>query len=328
MKTAVVGCGVMGAATAWALTRRGHEVTVYEQFELGHSRGSSHGATRVYRYSYPAPDYVAMMKEAVALWRGLEQEIGKRILQQTGGLDTGKDLHAHASALEATGIPYEIIDAATASNRWPPLSLTDDEILFQADGGVVHASRALRAFVDVALGRGARLVEGRRIHDLGKDGLTGYDATVVTAGGWARELLATAGIDLEVKPTRETVAFFETTDVTPTLVDWGDPAVYALHDPGYGLKVGEHIAGPATDPDDDGTVDGTSVARLEAWVAARYPSVRPKAVFAETCIYTNTPDEHFVLDRHDNVVVGSPCSGHGFKFAPLIGERLADLVEA
>lgn len=327
MKVAVVGCGVMGAATAWALTRRGHEVTIYEQFEVGHSRGSSHGTTRVYRYSYPLPTYVAMMKEAVSLWRLLEQETGRQVLQRTGGLDTGKDLDAHASALEANDIPYEIIGATTASKRWPELSLSDDEILFQGDGGVVHAEKALRSFVEVAVGRGARLLEGRRIDDLGPDGMVDHDATVVTVGGWARRLLATAGIDLEVKPTRETVAFFETNDVVPTLVDWGDPAVYALHDPNYGLKVGEHIAGPATEPDEEGTVDASSVARLEAWVGTRYPGIQPKAVFAETCIYTNTPDEHFVLERHGNVVVGSPCSGHGFKFAPLIGERLASLVE-
>src|SRR5688500_18824765 len=98
----------MGAATAWALSHRGHDVTVYEQFEVGHDRGSSHGATRVYRYSYPDPRYVAMMKEAMAHWARLEREAGLEILLKTGGLDTGKNLDAHAEALAANGIPFEM----------------------------------------------------------------------------------------------------------------------------------------------------------------------------------------------------------------------------
>lgn len=323
----MVGCGVMGAATAWALGHRGHDVTVYEQFEVGHTRGSSHGATRVYRYSYPDPRYVAMMKEAMSHWARLEREAGREVLLKTGGLDTGKNLEAHAEALAANGIPFEMLDARRAAERWPQFSLPDDEVLHQADGGVVRAGDAWRAFVDGALARSVRLIEGRRIDDLGPDGLGDYDVTIVTAGGWAKGLLFTAGVDLEVKPTRETVAFFRTEQRFPTLVDWGDPSVYALHDPVYGLKVGEHIAGPPTDPDEEATVNADSVARLQEWVAARFPTVDPTPAWSETCIYTNTTDEHFVLERHGTVVVGSACSGHGFKFAPLIGERLADLAE-
>ena len=110
------------------------------------------------------------------------------------------------------------------------------------------------------------------------------------------------------------------------MVDWGDPSVYALatHQAGL-IKVGEHHAGPETDPDEEGRPDPGSVSRLEAWVAERLPSARPRSVTAETCIYTNTSDEGFVLERHGRIVVGSPCSGHGFKFAPLIGRRLAEL---
>src|SRR5687768_5103945 len=154
MKVAIVGCGVMGAASAWALSHRGHEVTIYEQFEVGNKRGSSHGATRVYRYSYPEPRYVAMMKEALLLWSQLEQESGTQILQRTGGLDTGKSLEAHAEALAANDIPYEMLDARAASERWPHLALPDDEALYQGDGGIVFAERAWRAFVHGAIDLG------------------------------------------------------------------------------------------------------------------------------------------------------------------------------
>lgn len=168
-------------------------------------------------------------------------------------------------------------------------------------------------------------MERHRIEDVRT---LGHERVVVTAGGWARELLARADIDLPTRATRETVAFFRTNESFPTLVDWGDPAVYALPDPTYGLKVGEHIAGPTTDPDDEGAVNEASVARLRDWVAERFATVDPEPVHAETCIYTNTPDEHFILERVGDIVIGSACSGHGFKFAPLIGTRLADLVEA
>lgn len=328
MKIAIVGAGVMGCSTARVLARRGHDVTIYEQFEVGHTRGSSHGRTRIYRYSYPEERYVGMMKEALSLWRELEAESGAAILQQTGGLDMGKNLDAHVAAFEAHDIPYEVLDTREVSKRWPSLSLPDGDVLFQADGGVVHAEKAWGAFARGALAAGACLLEARRIDDLGPHGFTDYDITVVTAGGWAKDLLATAGVALDVKPTRETVAYFKTADLPPTLVDWGDPSVYALHDPVHGLKVGEHIAGPATDPDAAGVPDTASVARLEEWVRARYRTVDPVPVGAETCIYTNTDDEHFELARHGGIVIGSACSGHGFKFSPLIGQRLADLAES
>jgi sarcosine oxidase len=149
---------------------------------------------------------------------------------------------------------------------------------------------------------------------------------VVTAGAWARALLAGAGLDIPTRPTRETVSYFPFEDgPLPTLVEWRQPAVYALPSPGQGLKVGEHVAGPEVDPDDTGPPSRASIERAAAWVARRFPGARPVAHLAETCLYTNTPDEHFILERHGAIVVGSPCSGHGFKFAPLIGERLADL---
>ena len=314
----------MGCATARVLARLGHDVTMYEQFEVGHTRGSSHGRTRIYRYSYPEERYVGLMKEALGLWRELETESGATILQQTGGLDMGKNLDAHVAAFDAHAIPYEVLDTHDVSKRWPSLSLPDGDVLFQADGGVVHAAKAWNAFAAGATAAGVT-VERRRVAELPAEGLPGFDVTVVTAGGWAKALLATAGIELDVKPTRETVVYFKTDDLPPTLVDWGDPAVYALHDPVHGLKAGEHIAGPETDPDGTGAPDAGSVDRLKDWVAARYRSVDPQPVGAETCIYTNTDDEHFELARHGAIVLGSACSGHGFKFSPLIGRRLADL---
>jgi sarcosine oxidase len=152
------------------------------------------------------------------------------------------------------------------------------------------------------------------------------ETVVITAGPWSSKVLSPLGIELDVRPTRETVSYFHApSDGWPTLVEWGDPSLYALASLGQGLKAAEHIAGPTADPDGGGGVNRESVARVSAWVAERFPGADPTPHLSETCFYTNTADESFILDRHDAVVVGSACSGHGFKFAPLIGARLAAL---
>jgi sarcosine oxidase len=136
-----------------------------------------------------------------------------------------------------------------------------------------------------------------------------------------------AGYSLNASPSRETVAYFHVDQEMsyPTLVDWGEPSVYALPAPGQGIKAGEHHGGPVVNPDSDGQANAESVARLSRWIGERYPYADREVLSVQTCLYTNTPDESFVLDRRGPLVVGSACSGHGFKFAPLIGERLAAL---
>jgi sarcosine oxidase len=152
-------------------------------------------------------------------------------------------------------------------------------------------------------------------------------AVVVTAGAWAKSLLSSANITLDVWPTRETVGFFDIDVAPPTVVEWGHPALYALPSGDRTIKAAEHIAGAACDPDEEGTINAASLERVRDWVGTRFPGASTSPRFAETCLYTNTSDERFVLERHDRIVVGSPCSGHGFKFAPWVGERLADLAE-
>lgn len=333
----VIGVGVMGAAAGWSLSRTGREVLMVEQFAIGHRRGSSHGASRIFRLSYEDPRFVRMAQEALPRWRALEKSSGRRLLTTTGGLDIGERLDRHAAALRECGAGFEELDGAEVSRRYPTVSPSVAPALFQPDGGFVAADVAVRALVDAAKAGGAIVLERTAVVALSQRAdrveIRTHQETyrartaVVTAGAWAAKLLAGAGIELPTRPTRETVAYFHVDEEgsLPAVVDWGTPAVYSLPSPGQGLKAGEHQAGPTTDPDAEGTPDEASVARVSAWVRDRFPGAEPDPHLAETCLYTNTADEGFILERHGAVVVGSACSGHGFKFAPVIGDRLVAL---
>jgi sarcosine oxidase len=318
----VVGAGVMGCATAWALTARGADVTVVEQFGLDHERGSSHGRSRIVRLAYPDPYWVRLAQEAHAGWRRLEAESGRQLLQLHGLVELVSSPHlTSAGALDACGVEYELLDAdgvrafgATLPDGW--------SALHQPEGGIVLADDARHAFLDVARSRGARLETQRRIEAV--DELDG-DVVVLTAGAWIRRLVP----DLPVRVTRETVAYFRVDRTPASIVELdehtGGHGSFSLHDPVHGLKAGRHHAGAEADPDERGGPDPVLVEQIAAWVAERFPDVDPRPVAADACLYTTTDDESFLCERRGRVVIGSPCSGHGFKFAPAVGDRLAGL---
>jgi sarcosine oxidase len=332
----VVGAGVMGAATAYALARAGHEAVVLEQFELGHSRGSSHGEARIFRLVYDDPHWVAQARRALPLWRELEAETGEAILTTTGSLDVGPGTEERVAALSACGVEFDVLDGADLPS---PLRIeAGTPALVQRDGGVVNAVRAQRAFL-----RGLPVRERTRVARLDDQGRVHIDGetieaqgVVVTAGAWVSRLLEPLGINPPVTPTRESVAYFSVAagNGLPTIIDWRLPEGYAFPRPGdsvyalpspEGLKVGVHRTGPPTDPDDEGTVEPEAVRCARDWVAEHVDGAGLEPLRTETCLYTNMPDQSFLLERQGRVIVGSPCSGHGFKFAPLVGRELAAL---
>jgi sarcosine oxidase len=318
----VVGAGIMGAATAYALAREGRDVLLLEQFRVGHEHGSSHGRSRIVRLAYPEVEFVELAKEAFVGWRALEQESGQELLELNGLLELAESpSQSSRDALEAAGAEYELLDADGARSRWPVGVPNGWTALFQPEAGIVRADLALRAFVDRALARGARLEEERRVDSLEE---VDSKAVVVTAGPWIKSFFP----DLPVRTTRETVAYFHRDGGPLPSVVQLDPvtrghAMYSLHDPLHGLKAGAHHAGAEVSPDEPGAPEPVLFERIAEWVARTYPDADPDPVSAETCMYTTTADEHFILERRGKVVVGSACSGHGFKFAPAIGTRLA-----
>lgn len=321
---AVVGAGVMGSATAHALARAGVDVVLLEQFEVGHPNGSSHGRSRIVRLAYPEQEFVELAQEAFAGWRELESEAGVELLELNGLLELVEgEGQSSADALDAAGAEYELVEPAEARRRWPVGAPDGWTVLFQPEAGIVRADRAHRAFVEGAVAHGARLEENTRVASLDE---LDAKAIVVTAGPWVRSFFP----DLPVRTTRETVAYFRREgEPLPSVVQL-DPqtrghAMYSLHDPVYGLKAGAHHAGAVVPPGEQGEPDPALVGRIADWVAHTYPDADPDPVAAETCMYTTTADEHFILERRGNVVIGSACSGHGFKFAPAIGRRLSRL---
>jgi sarcosine oxidase len=316
MKVAVVGAGVMGCATAWALRERGADVSVHEQFALDHDRGSSHGRTRIFRIAYPEVSWIRFAQEAYAGWRDLDPEV----LGLYGLVELAPDPSLiSAKALDESGVPYRMLDAdevrglgATLPPGWTALHL--------ADAGVVFADRARHAFLEAA---GVEVETNRRIESTEE---LDADVVVVTAGPWVRDLVP----DLPVTVTRETLAYFAYEGPPrPCIVDLSAEtrthAMYSLHDPVYGLKAGAHHSGSEVEPGSEGEPDPSVIERISSWVRERFPDVDPSPVEAQTCLYTTTADQRFVLERRGRVVIGSACSGHGFKFAPAVGRRLADL---
>jgi sarcosine oxidase len=314
---AVVGAGVMGSATAWALAERGVDVTLYEQFEPGHTRGSSHGRTRIFRLAYPEAHWVALAEEALGGWRELEQQTGHQLLELHGLIELcSSPAVTSADVLASRGIEHSFLTRDDVRRKG--IELPHGWVaLWQQDAGVVRADRALAAFRgDVPIVRG-------RVESL--DDIDA-DIVVVTAGAWIAKLVP----DAPVRVTRETIAYFRWGGApAPSVVELDDEtrlhAMYALHDPLHGLKAGAHHAGHEADPDVEEGADPLLVERIVEWVRERFPDVDPTPIAAESCLYTSTDDESFVLERRGRFVIGSACSGHGFKFAPAVGRRLAAL---
>jgi sarcosine oxidase len=320
VNVSIIGGGVMGLATGWALKRRGLEPVVYEQFEVGNPHGSSHGRSRIFRLAYAEDHYVRLAQEAFGLWRELEAETGESLLELNGLVEIVRTLEeSTAPTLERCGVAWERLDREEAERRYPIKVPEEAFGVVQRDAGIARADKALAAF-----GRGLDIRENTRVTPDELDA----DVVVVTAGSWVNELLEEP---LPVKVTRETICYFrpEGGKPVPSVVSFHPQQhrhdMYSLHDPIHGLKVGAHHAGPEADPNLPGEPEPGLVERITRWTNETYRLADPEPVAADTCMYTTTADEGFVLERRGRIVVGSPCSGHGFKFAPAIGERLARL---
>jgi monomeric sarcosine oxidase len=344
LDVAIVGGGLMGAATAWAATRRGLSVALFEQFSIGHDLGSSHGPSRIFRYVYQDEFYVRLVGQARESWRELELDAGHPLLRQTGGLDYGaeRDPAALADILREVGVSHELLPADEAGRRWPGL-VFDTPVLFQPDAGVLDSGATVLACLARAAERGASIHADTAVTAVHTDGDNALLQTglgnvrarrvVVAAGAWVRDLVGALVSLPPITVTQELTAHFRrVNDLSwPTFVHKGDLNAYGLP-AGTGspehYKVAEFRGGPVLAGADQRITDTSAVrARLVDFVARRLPGLDPEPTYEASCLFTSTPSDDFVLDRQGPVIVCSPCSGHGAKFAPLIGELVTDLAQ-
>jgi sarcosine oxidase len=337
----VVGGGVMGLATAGSLARAGADVILLERFEIGHDRGSSHAPTRIFRFLYHDPLYVRMAQASLPLWRGLEEASGHDLLRMTGGIqvDSPRQLNQHRQAMETCGASVEMLDADERRARASWLDVGDAPAMWAPDLGVLAAETTVAVMRTLAERAGAVVRETSAVTtmDADDDGVTIRTAAdeirarrcVVAAGAWTADLLGPVGLSIPLSVTREQVLYFDgdTTGMVPFVHGLGH-WVYAIPAEGQpgAFKIAEHRTGAATSGDARTfDLDAAGEQRLRDYVRRFLPTIDPEPVGFTTCLYTNTPDTDFVLDRRGPVVVVSACSGHGFKFAPLIGEIAAAL---
>jgi glycine/D-amino acid oxidase-like deaminating enzyme len=295
-EVAVVGGGVMGLMTALALQRRGVDVVVFERYEAGNERGSSHGPTRIFRYLYDDPLYVDMAARSLPLW-----EAFGNVLEMTGGvqIDEPAVLARYRDAMSPWGVRTERMDANT---------------MWLDKMGIIDAARTIARAKEVL---GDAVVEGHAIETLGD---VRAPVVVLAAGAWIGDF-----VDLPVKVTREQVMYFE--GDTSGMLPWVHSAHWIYGIPRDGrVKVAEHHGGAVTTADTRTfELDEAAAERVTSYVQTHLPTVDPAPVSFETCLYTTTANEDFIIERWGDVVVVSACSGHGFKFAPLVGEIAACL---
>lgn len=351
----VLGAGAMGSAAAYHLAKAGQRVLLLEQFEIDHQKGSSYGFSRIIRYAYEHPAYIQLMRSAYPAWFALEEAAGETLYTRTGGLDFGRpnqqEMQNILAALEAENIPHDIWTPNEAQQHFPQFRFNHDMlVIHQADAGILSASKCIRVQLRLAETYGASIQPNTPITSIQAKAdsvVVGtpagdYSAArlVITAGSWAKSVLASLGLDLPLTPLRCHEAYFETDQPAdyesgrfPTFIAHmldiydRDPYGIASHD-GSGLKLGFHGGQPVEHPSQINYVpDEAETKRILNFAERHLPDVRvPRS--SRICLYTMTPDGHFLIDKHpeySHIVFGGGCSGHSFKFSPIIGEILSDL---
>ena len=350
----VVGLGAMGSATAYQLARRGRRVLGVERFGRAHQLGSSGGLTRIIRLAYfEHPDYVPLLRAAWEQWPRIAAESGAELLLQTGGLYAGRRgsavLEGALRSAEQHGLPHQLLDSAEVRRRFPALQLDDDmAALHEPLAGLLYPERCIDAHLRLAEGYGAELHFDERVSGWSgaTDGISvttdhgSYttDRLVLAAGPWLPGLVPELGLPLSVE--RQPLFWFAPTGPAELLAPERLPvyiveldAAHAFYGfpllPGQGAKVARHHGGRQADPDSvDRQADEADEEEVRRFIERYLPLANGRRLNAQVCMYTNTPDHHFIVDVHPadgRVVVCSPCSGHGFKFSNVIGSIAADL---
>ena len=351
---AVVGLGAMGSAALYALAQRGRSVIGIDRYEPGHRFGSSYGESRIIRMAYyEDPVYVPLLRLAYRAWESLERHTGENILTITGILEAGIE---GSSLVEGSlrsallhDIPHEMLLPGEVNKRFPAFSIPPDWLcVFQPDAGILQPEKAINLFVKAASELGAIVAVGTRVKSVRtvgdhvevhlESGETLEAGSVVLAvGPWMQDLVPELGSKMRL--TRQPLMWFEPLIrqlvQPPTMpvffFDTPDDLIYGFPDfRGSGVKAASHLSGGELTNADEARADVSAEekAHLKGMMDRLIPAAAGAVRQTHVCIYTRSSDEHFVLGLHPSapqIVLASPCSGHGFKFASIFGEILADL---
>lgn len=349
----VIGAGAVGSAAMWRAATRGLRVLGLDRFPAGHDRGSSHGRTRIIRQAYfEHADYVPLLLRAYDLWAELEAARGEKLLHQTGLLQVGPaDGFVVPGVLASAarhGLAVEALTAAECRKRFPAFRVPDECCAaFEKKAGYLPVERCVIAQIDEAIRQGASLESGVAVHGWQEHadrvavttdrGTFSADRVIVTAGAWANDLLRELGVPLIVR--RKPQFWFATRDASYD-VDRGTPA-YLYETPRgvfygfprldeHGVKVAEHSGGDeVADPlNVDRTLHVADLMRVQEFTGIHLLLLGQEMSEHKVCMYTMTPDEHFIVDRYpdsERIAFAAGLSGHGFKFAPVLGEALTQL---
>ncbi|HET9024727.1 MAG TPA: N-methyl-L-tryptophan oxidase [Burkholderiaceae bacterium] len=352
---AIVGLGAMGSAAAFELSRRGLDVIGFDRYTPPHAFGSSHGDSRIIREAYfEGPVYVPMVQRAFDLWRDLERRSGTTLMERTGGLMIGVPgsalVEGARRSAQLHGLQHSMLSADEIRARFPVLNPEPAMVgVWEPRAGVLTPEACVTAHLAQARRGGAILrfdepvdrweASGGHVSVFTVRGRYLARQLIISAGAWVGSLLPTIRMPFRVErqvlhwfaPLREADAFSSRRCPIHLWQFDGGRFFYGFPDKGAGVKLAFHHGGESTTVERlRREVTATEVEEIRAAVRRFVPAAEGRVLHSVVCLYTNTPDEHFLIDRlpgHSNVLVASPCSGHGFKFAPVIGEILADLVE-
>ncbi|KAK9273055.1 hypothetical protein L1049_017862 [Liquidambar formosana] len=360
----VIGAGIMGSSTAYELAKRGHKTLLLEQFDFLHHRGSSHGESRTIRATYTKNYYVGMVMESSKLWQEVESQIGYKVYFKASQFDMGpsddKHLHAIITNCESNSLPHQILGRREVSEKFSgTIDLPENWIGVSTElGGVIKPTKAVSMFQTLALQEGAILRDYMEVSDIKRDeatdGILVYTSNgkkfwgkkcVVTVGAWMKKLVkSVSGLVLPIQPLDVTVCYWKIKEGHeadfaiggdfPTFSSHGEPHVYgtpSLEFPGL-IKIVVHGGYPC-DPDKRSWTQEVILSSQKQWIRERFSGLVDSdgPVVTQSCMYSMTPDEDYVIDFlggefGKDVVIGGGFSGHGFKMAPLVGRVLADLV--
>ncbi len=347
----IIGAGGMGSASAYHLAKSGANVLVLEQFQRGHTFGSSHGETRIIRFFYEKPFYTELMKTAYTEWRSLETEADKQLLFITGSISMGKNGNQYTAAvsesLDEAGVNYEQWDTKQLTERFPQFRVPNNyDILWQKDTGFLYASECVLTHLQLAEQRGAIIRENTLVNRIDwqtdvptvhteNDKILGRKI-VVTAGAWTSALLSE--LHLPLKITKQQVCYYKPAHTEmfqpsnyPVFTEINPDGEFIYGIPFFGkngAKVARHGSGKPFLPDTgEREPDADYDEHINAYVQERIPNLC-KSTHSEVCLYTETPDEDFIIDTHPDcpsLFIAAGFSGHGFKFCSLIGKIMNDL---